>query len=55
MGRSKTHGEVLRFTKDKEFSEPKRRRRRRARRWANGLTAWKTEDGTTLKELDERV
>jgi hypothetical protein len=41
------------FTKDAEFSSPSAAAGVIHGGGANGLTAWKTEDGQTLKELDE--
>jgi hypothetical protein len=48
-------GGVLRFLKDKEFSSPSAAAAVVHGGGANGLTAWKSEDGTTLKELDESI
>ena len=44
----------LAFTKDAEFSSPSAAAAVIHGGSANGLTAWKTEGGTTLKELDEQ-
>lgn len=44
---------VLRFTKNTEFSSPSAAAAVVHGGGANGLTEWKTKDGTTLKELDE--
>ena len=41
------------FTKDAEFSSPSAAAAVVHGGGANGLTEWKTADGTTLKELDE--
>jgi len=41
------------FTKDAEFSSPSAAAAVIHGGGANGLTEWKTKDGTTLKELDE--
>lgn len=43
----------LRFSKDAEFSSPSAAAAVVHGGGANGLTEWKTKDGTTLKELDE--
>jgi len=43
----------LRFSKDAEFSSPSAAAAVVHGGGANGLTGWKTKDGTTLKELDE--
>jgi len=45
----------LTFTKDVEFSSPSAAAVVIHGGSANGLTAWKTADGTTLKQLDEQV
>jgi len=45
----------LAFAKDSEFSSPSAAAAVVHGGGANGLTEWKTKDGTTLKELDERV
>ncbi len=45
---------VLVFTKDVEFSSPSAAAQVIHGGTANGLISWKSEDGTTLKELDER-
>jgi hypothetical protein len=45
----------LAFTKDSEFSSPSAAAAVIHGGGANGLTEWKTADGTTLKELDERA
>lgn len=42
------------FTKDAEFSSPSSAAVVIHGGSANGLTAWKTEDGKTLKQLDEQ-
>lgn len=44
---------VFAFTKDAEFSSPSAAAAVVHGGGANGLTEWKTSDGTTLKELDE--
>lgn len=44
----------LEFSKDTEFSSPSTAAAIVRGGSANGLTSWKTEDGTTLKELDEK-
>jgi hypothetical protein len=41
------------FTKDIEFSSPSAAAAVIHGGSANGLIAWRTEDGTSLKELDE--
>ena len=46
---------VLVFTRDTEFSSPSAAAAIIHGGGANGLIAWKTADGKTLKELDERV
>lgn len=46
-------GTFLEFTKDAEFSSPSAAAAVVHGGGANGLTEWKTENGTTLKELDE--
>jgi hypothetical protein len=43
----------LTFSKDSEFSSPSAAASVVHGGGANGLTEWKTKDGTTLKELDE--
>jgi hypothetical protein len=43
----------LTFSKDAEFSSPSAAAAVVHGGGANGLTEWKTKDGTTLKELDE--
>ena len=48
-----SNGKVLEFSKDTEFSSPSAAAATVHGGSANGLTAWKTKDGTTLKELDE--
>lgn len=45
-------GQVLRFTKDFLFSSPSTAASIVMGRSANGLTEWKTEDGRTLKDLE---
>lgn len=45
---------VLRFTTDAEFSSPSAAAAVVHGGTANGLTAWKTEDGRPLKQLDEQ-
>ena len=45
----------LTFTKDVEFSSPSAAAVVIHGGSANGLTAWKTADGTTLKQLDEQA
>jgi Domain of unknown function (DUF4357) len=47
------HDGLLRFAKDTEFSSPSAAAAVVHGGGANGLTEWKTKDGTTLKELDE--
>jgi len=47
-------GGFLVFKKDREFSSPSAAAAVIHGGGANGLTEWKTKDGTTLKELDER-
>src|SRR5271157_3103107 len=42
------------FTRDVEFSSPSAAAAVTEGGNANGLTHWKTEDGTTLKDLDEQ-
>jgi hypothetical protein len=46
---------VLYFTKDTEFSSPSAAAAVVHGGSANGLIAWKTEDGTSLKQLDEQA
>jgi len=46
--------EYFAFTRDSEFASPSTAAAVVHGGSANGLTAWKTEDGTTLKELEER-
>jgi len=46
---------LLAFTKDTEFSSPSAAAVVVHGGSANGLTAWKTEGGKTLKQLDERL
>jgi hypothetical protein len=46
-------GEFLAFTKDAEFTSPSLAASVVHGGAANGLTAWKSKDGTTLKQLDE--
>lgn len=48
-------GDYYSFTKDAEFSSPSAAAAVVHGGGANGLTEWKTKDGTTLKELDERA
>jgi len=48
-----SNGKVLAFTKDKVFSSPSAAAATVHGGSANGLIAWKTKDGRTLKELDE--
>ncbi|BFU95102.1 MAG: methionine sulfoxide reductase [Nitrospira sp.] len=48
-------GDFYSFTKDAEFSSPSTAAAVVHGGGANGLTEWKTKDGTTLKELDERA
>ena len=43
------------FTKDAEFSSPSAAAAVIHGGSANGLTAWKTEDGKSLKQLDEQA
>jgi hypothetical protein len=45
----------LLFVKDAEFSSPSAAAAVVHGGGANGLTEWKTTDGTTLKEMDERT
>jgi hypothetical protein len=46
---------LLVFTKDVEFSSPSAAAVVIHGGSANGLTAWKTADGTSLKQLDEQA
>jgi hypothetical protein len=46
---------LLEFTKDVEFSSPSAAAVVIHGGSANGLTSWKTENGQTLKELDEQI
>lgn len=46
---------LLVFTKDSEFSSPSAAAAVIHGGSANGLIAWKTDDGVSLKQLDERV
>jgi hypothetical protein len=46
---------LLVFTKDAEFSSPSAAAVAIHGGSANGLVAWKTEDGVTLKQLDEQA
>jgi hypothetical protein len=46
---------LLAFTKDAEFSSPSAAAAVIHGGSANGLIAWKTQDGKTLKQLDEQV
>ena len=46
-------GGFLEFTRDAEFTSPSAAAAVVHGGSANGLTAWKTKDGTSLKELDE--
>jgi len=48
-----SNGKALEFSKDIEFSSPSAAAATVHGGSANGLTEWKTKDGTTLKELDE--
>lgn len=48
-------GDFLRFTKDTEFTSPSTAAAVIHGGGANGLVEWKTKDGTTLKELDEKA
>jgi hypothetical protein len=48
-------GGFLAFTKDAEFSSPSAAATVIHGGHAGGLTAWKTEDGKTLKQLDEQA
>jgi hypothetical protein len=48
-----SNGKVLEFTRDKVFSSPSAAAATVHGGSANGLIAWKTKDGRTLKELDE--
>jgi hypothetical protein len=43
------------FTKDAEFSSPSAAAVVIRGGSSNGLTSWRTEDGTSLKELDEQA
>jgi len=45
---------LLVFTKDAEFSSPSAAAAVIHGGSANGLIAWKTENGTSLKQLDEQ-
>jgi hypothetical protein len=45
----------LTFTKNSEFSSPSAAAAVVHGGGANGLTEWKTKDGVTLKELDEKA
>jgi hypothetical protein len=45
----------LTFTKDSEFNSPSAAAVAIHGGSANGLTAWKTKDGTSLKQLDEQA
>jgi hypothetical protein len=45
---------LLVFTKDAEFASPSGAAAVIHGGSANGLTAWKTENGTSLKQLDEQ-
>ncbi len=47
-------GGFLKFKKDREFSSPSAAAAVIHGGGANGLTEWRTKDGTTLKELEER-
>jgi hypothetical protein len=47
-------GEYLKFTKDAEFSSPSTAAAVILGGSANGLIVWKTKDGITLKQLDEK-
>jgi hypothetical protein len=48
-------GGFFAFTKDAEFSSPSAAAAVIHGGSANGLIAWKTEDGMTLKQLDEQA
>jgi hypothetical protein len=48
-------GANLEFTKDTEFNSPSAAAAVVRGGSANGLTAWRTQDGTTLKQLDEQA
>jgi len=48
-------GDYYSFTKDAEFTSPSAAAAVVHGGGANGLTEWKTKDGATLKELDERA
>jgi hypothetical protein len=50
-----SNDEYLVFTKDSEFSSPSAAAAVVHGGTANGLLAWKTNDGTSLKELDEQI
>lgn len=47
--------DLLRFTKDVEFSSPSAAAAAIRGGNTNGLTAWRTEEGVTLKQLDEQA
>lgn len=47
------HDGMLSFTRDTEFASPSAAAAVVQGGGANGLTAWRTEDGTTLKQLDQ--
>ena len=49
------HNGLLKFTNDSEFSSPSTAAAVIHGGGANGLVEWKTMDGTTLKELDEKA
>jgi hypothetical protein len=48
-------GDHLRFLKDFEFKSPSAAAAVIRGGNANGLTEWRTDDGVTLKELDDAV
>ncbi len=53
-GTLQPHEGYLRFTKDKVFSSPSSAAAVVHGGGASGLTEWRSKDGTTLKEIDER-
>ncbi|MGA7413206.1 MAG: DUF4357 domain-containing protein [Bryobacteraceae bacterium] len=54
-GALKERGGALVFTKDVEFTSPSAAAAVVHGGSANGLIAWKTKDGRSLKQLDEQV
>jgi len=54
-GTLSSNGEFLVFTKDTEFSSPSAAAAVIHGGSANGLTAWKSQEGQSLKQLDERA